>query len=1512
MKFTGYKLMRWVVIVMLLLSASAPAVTVAGRVPVVTDITAAEPESNVQRILIKVQPGIDAPTGRLMYTAPTTFARALMAQGVTMAQPLFYAKSGSTIGLERIYHLEIAAETDVSKAVAALSVNPNIEWAEPDYIAHAVAIPDDPLYGEQWGLAKIDAPAAWDIVTGTQTVVIAVVDSGIDLTHLDLQANLWVNPGEIAGNGIDDDNNGYVDDVHGWNFINGTNNVADGSGHGTQVAGVAAAVTDNALGIAGVCWNCKIMPVRVMADSGVSNYSDIALGVKYAADKGAHVINLSLGGYAYSNALRDAINYAVNEKNVVVVGGAGNDNVSTPFYPAAYENVLAVAGTTNVDTKAAFSDYGTWVDVSAPAVEITTTYMGGDWGVASGTSLAAPFVAGVAALIRSYHPPTEWNATMVRNQILQTADPIDALNPAYAGQLGFGRINAARAMQAPRPAIALAGISVNGDPLGRPIPGETATLAVTLRNDWWDAAGVTGMLSTADPYVTLSQATASYGNLASGATGTSSPIYAFTVAAGAGYNHPIPFILTVSADDGAYSVTLPFTITTRSGEELVCGSILQDAVWTSDKTYIATCNIGIALGVTLTIQPGTEVRFNDTYGLNVGGTLLADGTADQPIRMVANGVNGWRGIRFDDASVDAQADAEGHYLSGNLLRHVLIEDSTSGINVLSATPYLAHLNLDATTVVSQSISGSLGATPLWLMDSTVSGAETAVSLAGAVNAHRNIITGVGFIVNSGPVTISSNTLSGGGIEVSNGGTISDNVITGGGIDIYGVSLIQQNVVQGGGITARSTTTVLSNTVRGGGIVVGENSEVRGNDVSGAPEWGITGLVSTFILDGAKNIRAIDNRIVGNQKGIAVASGLVQGNLIANNAEVGLVLGVATVISNTLTGNRGSAVRISWDQPLVLAGNNLEGNLGQYDLENTVSSGAHPTLDARNNWWGTTNTTLIQQRIFDGNDDYNFGVVLYNPMLTAPNTTAPAYVRAVTLTPESPVGIQTVTFDVLFSREMDVNIAPEMTFVSSMGWATRASLLTPKDGLAAAVAPNGRIYAIGGSNSNGYLATVEEYDPATNTWTTRASMPTARSWFGAATAPNGRIYAIGGYNGTYLATVEEYDPATDTWTTRASMPTARVHVAMTTASNGRIYAIGGNDNMGYSNTVEEYDPTSDTWMTRAPMPTGRSSLAVATAPNGRIYAIGGLGSDVYMTVEEYDPATDTWTTRAPMPTARHSLAAATAPNGRIYAIGGMNGNDYLATVDEYDPATDTWTTRAPMPTARFRFAVVAALNGRIYAMGGNSSGSSLATVEELTPWVEYSSFYNGFWPTPNLYRATYDFSTLIPRGTYTITVSGVRTPETSGFGTVIIPISGGGMEIAPNSAYAFTVDYAGAIADTTPPPAPSVMACAAETPDALSAEWNAKDPDSAITLYQYAIGTKSDGTEVVYWTSTAETSIARSSLTLLAGQTYYISVKARNEGGLWSAPSSVGVVAGSGGCVSNVTQWNIYLPLVLRN
>lgn len=369
------------------------------------------------RVVVKFRSTFNVATERGQLNTGLPQVDSLLAvQGVSSMRSLFYPQ-GMQQGIQNaelahIYLLELETRQDVLDAVKAFQNSPEVEWAEPDYIARCASenstqlrttTPNDPLLPSQWGLSKIHAPDAWDVVTGTSTVVIAVLDSGIDKTHPDLSGKLWVNPGEIPGNGIDDDNNGYIDDVNGWNFVNNNNDPSDDNGHGTQVAGIAAAATNNGLGIAGMCWNCKIMPVKVMQSSGIANYSDITTGVWYAAQKGAEVINLSLGGYGNSSALHAAIQEAVNTYGAVVVGGAGNDNLNAAFYPAAYDEVLAVAGTTATDEKATLSNYGTWVDVSAPAINITTTFLGGDWGPVNGTSFAAPFVSGLAGLLHSQH-----------------------------------------------------------------------------------------------------------------------------------------------------------------------------------------------------------------------------------------------------------------------------------------------------------------------------------------------------------------------------------------------------------------------------------------------------------------------------------------------------------------------------------------------------------------------------------------------------------------------------------------------------------------------------------------------------------------------------------------------------------------------------------------------------------------------------------------------------------------------------------------------------------------------------------------------------------------------------------------------------------------------------------------------------------------------------------------------------------------------------------------------------
>jgi subtilisin family serine protease/N-acetylneuraminic acid mutarotase len=1451
-------------------------------------------------------------------TGKVELDRLLSDQGVQQADRLMpggqgpYVSSAKTFGLDRIYRLRLASGRDPVEVVAALAADPGVEYAEPDFRATAVdapeapqsfaaasapaaTAPNDPFYADQWGLAAINAATAWEVVTGTPAIVIAVVDSGIDTNHEDLMPNLWVNPGEI-GNGIDDDNNGYVDDIQGWNFVSGSNDVQDGWGHGTQVAGVAAAATNNGLGIAGLCGNCRIMPVKVMADSGVANYSDIAAGVAYAAAKGASIINLSLGGYADSRTLRDAIAAAVAQ-GIVVVAGAGNDGLSTPFYPAAYPNVLAVAATTVSDTLAASSNRGAWISVAAPGVDITTTYLGGGYGAASGTSMAAPLASGLAGLIRSRWPA--WTEAMVRSQIRQTAGNIDTLNPGYEGQMGQGRINAAAAMQDPYPVLTVSGIAVNGDPLGRPTPGQTATLAVTLRNDWWDATATTASLSTADSYVTLFSNSSSFGPIASGATAVGTPVYSFTVASGAGYNHPIAFTLAVTANAGTYAATFPLTVTTRSSEEMISATI-TNSVWTRDKTYVVNSNVDVAAGYTLTIQPGTEVRLSGNYTLRVGGTLIADGTADQPIVFRPYTPGGvWNRIYFMSGSLDI-VDPEGNYQAGTILRHVKVLSATSGLVCAGGTPYLSHV-----TTNGGGINCKMGY-DFWLLDSDIRGD---VSARGHSHVWRTRTTGGGVALGSQSEVLTS-TIGGGvalgdgsvvrastigdGIAISGNGTIAGNVITGSISQSSGE--VANNMVTSGNVNVGSGQ-ILTNTVRRGGLVAGSDALIAGNDVENAPGTGI---------EASGTASAIGNRVVASGgTGVVASAGLVQGNLIANGSGVGLDIGSATVVSNTLTGNRGSAIRISSGTPGPISGNNLEGNKGLYDIENTVLETSLPSVNAAGNWWGTTDTAAIATRIYDYWDAPSQGEVAFPPVLGDPVESAPAYVRAITMTPESPVGNQTVQYAIVFSRQMDTSTPPEASALWSLSysWTQRAPLPTNRHSLAAAVTGSGRIYAVGGVSAQ-FSAVLEEYDPDLNTWISRAPMPMPRSGHGAAMGANGKLYVIGGYrapaggSGAVVGLVEEYDPGANTWQVRTPMPTSRVYPAVVATADGKILVIGGEiyaDTTYWLCTVEQYDPVTDVWTTKTPMPTCRGQLAAVTLDNGHVLAIGGLKSmfdgGTLRTVEEYDPQTDTWTERAPMPTARRGLSAVATATGKVYAVGGGGLYTTLGAVEEYDPRADTWTARSPMPTPRVFLAATASTDDGLYAIGGNNSGAApVTTVEHMV--VPYEAALGAStWLSGLTARSTYGISTLVPRGPYTLTVSGAVGTD--------------GMEIASYSGFTFTVAEAGGVTDKTPPAAPivSVDMCRNSTTSA-AASWSATDAESGINLYSYSLGTSASGTEVVNWTTTPLTTVVRSGLNLLAGQRYYFSVKARNMAGLWSPAASAPFLAG-------LECQRVYLPLVLR-
>ena len=313
--------------------------------------------------------------------------------------------------------------------------------------------PGDARFHEQWALensgqtggtahADIDAPEAWSIERGSPSIVIAIVDSGVDYNHPDLRSRIWNNPGETPGNGLDDDGNGYIDDVIGYDFIDLDSDPADGLGHGTHVAGIAAAGWNDVTGIVGVAPRCRILPVRIFNDQGATTLWAAATGTIYAADMGAQVSNSSWGGYFDSEVIKLAFEYAAG-LDVLAIAAAGNGSTSIPSYPASYENVVSVAATDHDDEPAWFTNTGTHLDLAAPGVAILSTFPTAleptGFLLLSGTSMASPHVAGVAALLRSQDPET--SAMAIKAALQTSVDRIDA-----QADIGTGRINAHKAV----------------------------------------------------------------------------------------------------------------------------------------------------------------------------------------------------------------------------------------------------------------------------------------------------------------------------------------------------------------------------------------------------------------------------------------------------------------------------------------------------------------------------------------------------------------------------------------------------------------------------------------------------------------------------------------------------------------------------------------------------------------------------------------------------------------------------------------------------------------------------------------------------------------------------------------------------------------------------------------------------------------------------------------------------------------------------------------------------------
>lgn len=338
--------------------------------------------------------------------------------GVTRSQASEVIKgAGAAVAGEipqlRVIRISVPANA-MEKVRTALEKNPFVSFVEPNFIASAAATPNDAQYLAQWHLSAVMAPSGWDLSTGAGTVPIAVIDSGVDPTHPDLAGKLMA----------------------GYNFLGGNTDTHDVLGHGTAVAGTAAAGSNNAIGVTGVAWANPVMPLVVLDSANYATYSNIASAIIYAADRGVRVINISIGGSSSSTTLQSAVDYAWN-KGAVIFASAMNNSTSTPYYPAACNRVIAVTATTSSDTLAGFSNFGNWVDIAAPGASILTTSRGGGYSYWNGTSFASPIAAGLAALVLSMNPAL--TATDVEAIIKDNADDLGA--SGFDQQFGYGRAN---------------------------------------------------------------------------------------------------------------------------------------------------------------------------------------------------------------------------------------------------------------------------------------------------------------------------------------------------------------------------------------------------------------------------------------------------------------------------------------------------------------------------------------------------------------------------------------------------------------------------------------------------------------------------------------------------------------------------------------------------------------------------------------------------------------------------------------------------------------------------------------------------------------------------------------------------------------------------------------------------------------------------------------------------------------------------------------------------------------
>lgn len=584
--------------------------------------------------------------------------------------------------LSKLYCLKFdeTKAQSIYDAVEQLKAIPEVEFAEPNYLQFIQGVEEaeqyaqEPYYAEQYGIGAINLPQLWavDKIT-TKRPVIAIIDTGVDIEHPDLADNIWTNPLEATGaENADNDNNGFMNDDHGWDFVNNSACMRDNNGHGTHCAGIAAAVGNNGIGITGANPDAYIMPITVMQSDGTGDIATIIKGIDYAVANGADVLSMSIGGSAYSIAYEQALAKAY--MNAIIVAAAGNSGaciyphncyhpstgmptIGYTCFPAGFTFVLGVQATDSNGTLAGFSNYDHDgpiysafdeeklynYELAAPGSRMLSTYPNGRYQYMSGTSMSTPLVAGAISRLLQ--------CKEVNNKDELFGDLIHTRSGYYGNIDIFGTYNINDNDRHPTLQFVTYTIDDSqGDADGRPDAGEIIDIYPTLRNDWGNAMNIhinIALAENEDPEIVefvTQEADFGYNLSSYGKAKAANPLR-LKIADNAADMRHIRLVLTATCDNVETEFTQYITVQVDNGEELG-GVILEDMTLYPNKHYIVTKNIGIPEGVTLTILPGTRLEFNSDCYLQSDGKLIADGTPERPIVFTSRvGQRPWRGIR---------------------------------------------------------------------------------------------------------------------------------------------------------------------------------------------------------------------------------------------------------------------------------------------------------------------------------------------------------------------------------------------------------------------------------------------------------------------------------------------------------------------------------------------------------------------------------------------------------------------------------------------------------------------------------------------------------------------------------------------------------------------------------------------------------------------------------------------------------------------------------------------------